>query len=176
MGNILAFVIIRRRGPFGTAGGEQEPKQHKKNGHKIKENTRVSNFRLLLVSLSVPHRKQSSSPATCLLPSTAYMCLLSLPPPLATLVLRLARQLLKSYIKGGGAFMTALFTSVSASVCRHAHTTHTFKYTHSLTHSLPRIQLCGVHFWGVEPTGRGQRQKQFHFTFVLRHLLPHRHT
>lgn len=135
MGNILAFVIIRRRGPFGTAGGEQEPKQHKKNGHKIKENTRVSNFRLLLASLSVPHRKQSSSPATCLLPSTAYMCLLSLPPPLATLVLRLARQLLKSYIKGGGAFMTALFTSVSASVCRHAHTTHTPVHSNTPTHS-----------------------------------------
>lgn len=92
--------------------------------------------------------------------------------PTPPTMLRLSRQLLKSYIKGGGAFMTALFTSVSASVCRHAHThTHSNTATHTHTHA-HRHPLCAVHLWGVEPTGRGQRQKQFHFTFVLRHLLP----
>jgi len=40
-------------------------------------------------------------------------------------------------------------------------------HTHTYT---PRLRVA--YLWGVEPTGRGQRQKQFHFTFVLRHLLP----
>jgi len=85
----------------------------RKNAIKWRKSARIWKFHLLFVGLAawrakkLPNMFYAKHPTPNTQPSNHRSAF--------------GRQLLTSYQKGGGTFMTALFTSVSASVCRHAH-------------------------------------------------------